>query len=86
MGIEVIDAEKMAMAIGADAGEPIPNLRQALAEAKAELGRVTTPEQIIVRLPSSMRTLRSLQENPHRAPELPMLTTELLMTIQHGHN
>ncbi len=49
MGIKKIDVEKMAAAIEADAGEALPDLRQALAEAKAGIGRVTTPEQIIVR-------------------------------------
>ena len=49
MGIKKIDVEKVATAIEADAGEALPDLRQALAEAKAGLGRVTTPEQIIVR-------------------------------------
>ncbi|MDR9834500.1 helix-turn-helix domain-containing protein [Herbaspirillum huttiense] len=49
MGIRKIDVEKVAKAIEADAGEALPDLRQALAEAKAGVGRVTTPEQIIVR-------------------------------------
>ena len=50
MGIKKIDVEKVAKAIEADAGEALPDLRQALAEAKAGLGRVTTPDQILVRL------------------------------------
>ena len=33
----------------ADAGEALPDLRQALAEANDEKGRVTTPEQMLVR-------------------------------------
>jgi len=49
MGIKKIDVEKVAAAIEADAGESLPDLRQALAEAKAGLGRVTTPDQILVR-------------------------------------
>ena len=49
MGIKKIDIEKVAAAIEADAGEAIPDLRQALAEAKAGIGRITTPEQILVR-------------------------------------
>lgn len=49
MSIRKIDVEKVATAIEADAGEALPDLRQALAEAKAGLGRVTTPEQILVR-------------------------------------
>jgi len=49
MGIKKIDIEKVATAIEADAGESLPDLRQALAEAKAGAGRVTTPDQILVR-------------------------------------
>jgi putative transcriptional regulator len=45
----VVNIEKIAKAIEADAGEPLPDLRQALEEAKARVGRVTTPEQMLVR-------------------------------------
>lgn len=44
-----IDIERVAAAIEADAGEHLPDLRQALAEAQLGLGRITTPEQILVR-------------------------------------
>ena len=44
-----IDIESVAKAIEADAGEPLPDLRQALNEAKQGVGRATTPEQILVR-------------------------------------
>ena len=44
-----LDIEKAARAIELDAGVPLPDLRQALEEAKAGIGRVTTPEQILVR-------------------------------------
>lgn len=44
-----MDVEKIAQAIEADAGEALPDLRQALAEARAGAGRVTTPEQLLVR-------------------------------------
>lgn len=44
-----MDVEKIAMAIEADAGEALPDLRQALAEAKAGEGRVTTLAQLLVR-------------------------------------
>jgi putative transcriptional regulator len=47
MDIKNIDIEKEAAAIEADFGEALPDLRQALAEAKAGLGRITTPEQIL---------------------------------------
>ena len=49
MGIKKIDVEKVARAIEADADEALPDLRQALAQAKAGLGRVTTPGQLLVR-------------------------------------
>ncbi len=41
--------QKVAAAIESDAGESLPDLRQALLEAKAGLGRATTPGQILVR-------------------------------------
>jgi putative transcriptional regulator len=44
-----LNVEKAAKAIELDAGMPLPDLRQALEEAKAGMGRVTTPEQILVR-------------------------------------
>jgi len=44
-----IDIETVTKAIEADAGEALPGLRQALKEAKAGIGRITTPEQILVR-------------------------------------
>jgi putative transcriptional regulator len=49
MGLKKIDVDKVASAIEADAGEALPDLRQALAQAKAGIGRVTTPEQMLVR-------------------------------------
>ena len=44
-----MNIEKIVKAIEADAGEPLPDLRQALEEAKAHVARVTTPEQMLVR-------------------------------------
>jgi putative transcriptional regulator len=45
-----IDVEAIAAAIEADAGEPVPGIREALGEAKrGEFARVTTPEQLIIR-------------------------------------
>lgn len=44
-----IDIEAVAKAIEADAGEALPDLRQALKEAQVGAGRVTTQEQILVR-------------------------------------
>lgn len=44
------DIEKVARAIEADMGEALPDIRTALAEVKAGApGRVTTPEQILLR-------------------------------------
>lgn len=46
------DIEQVAQAIEADMGQDLPDIRQALAEVKAgntSLGRVTTPEQILLR-------------------------------------
>jgi len=44
-----IDIEQVVVAIEADAGEQLHDLRQALAETQLGLGRVTTPKQILVR-------------------------------------
>lgn len=41
--------DEIARAIEADAGEMLPDLRQALSEARARAGRVTTPAQMLVR-------------------------------------
>ena len=57
MDIREIDVEKVATAIEADAGEALPDLRQALAEAQAGMGRVTTPDQILVRQARQMSGL-----------------------------
>ena len=44
-----MNIEKVAKAIEADAGMPLAELRAALKEAKAGIGRVTTPEHILLR-------------------------------------
>jgi putative transcriptional regulator len=44
-----MDIESVASAIEADAGEALPDLRQALKEAQAGIGRLTTPAQMLVR-------------------------------------
>jgi len=45
-----IDVEAVACAIEADMGEALPDIRQALQEAKSGVaGRVTTPAQILAR-------------------------------------
>lgn len=46
---KTIDIESVARAIEVDAGEPLADLRQALMEAQEGAGRVTTPEQMLVR-------------------------------------
>lgn len=47
--MENFDLEKVAKAIEADAGEALTDIRQALSEAQACSGRITTPAQILVR-------------------------------------
>lgn len=48
--LKKLNVEKVAVAIEADAGQPLPGLRDALAEAKAgRAGRVHTPEQVVAR-------------------------------------
>ena len=45
-----LNVKKVAAAIEADAGQALPGLREALAEAKAgRAGRVHTPEQVVAR-------------------------------------
>lgn len=44
-----MDIEKIAAAIETDAGEALPELRQALCDAAELKGRVTTAEQLLVR-------------------------------------
>jgi putative transcriptional regulator len=45
-----LDVDAEVAAIEADAGEPVPGLRESLDEAKrGEFGRVTTPEQMLLR-------------------------------------
>lgn len=44
-----MDIEKIALAIEADAGESLPDLRQSLLEMQNQItGRITTPEQLLV--------------------------------------
>ena len=48
--LKKLSVEKVAAAIEADAGQSLPELREALAEAKAGLaGRVHTPDQVLAR-------------------------------------
>ncbi|CAK0774096.1 Phage protein [Gammaproteobacteria bacterium] len=50
MNIEQIDAERVALAIEADAGMALPGLRESLEQAKrGEFASITTPEQIKAR-------------------------------------
>jgi putative transcriptional regulator len=44
-----MDIEKIAKAIEADAGMSVDGLREGLAEMKAGIGRINTPEQILLR-------------------------------------
>jgi len=52
MDIKKIDVDKVAAAIEADAGEALPDLRQALAEARAGVGR-SAKIPILARPPTS---------------------------------
>ena len=48
--LKKLNVKKVAAAIEADAGQALPGLREALAEAKAgRAGRVHTPEQVVAR-------------------------------------
>jgi uncharacterized protein (DUF4415 family) len=48
--LKKLRVEKVAAAIEADAGQALPGLREALAEAKeGRAGRVHTPEQVVAR-------------------------------------
>ncbi|MDR1461705.1 MAG: helix-turn-helix domain-containing protein [Azoarcus sp.] len=48
--LEKMDVEALASAIEADAGEAVPGIREALAQAKAgDFARVTTPGQMLLR-------------------------------------
>lgn len=50
MDIKEMNIDSVAKAIEVDSGESLPDLRQALIEAKAGIvGRITAPEQILVR-------------------------------------
>jgi putative transcriptional regulator len=46
---DLMDIEKIALAIETDAGMPLDDLRQGLAEMKNGMGRINTPEQILLR-------------------------------------
>jgi putative transcriptional regulator len=47
---EDMDIETVARAVEADAGQAVPGIREALADARAgRFARVTTPEQILLR-------------------------------------
>jgi uncharacterized protein (DUF4415 family) len=48
--LKELNVKKVAAAIEADAGQALPGLREALAEAKAgRAGRVHTPQQVVAR-------------------------------------
>jgi putative transcriptional regulator len=54
-----VDIEKIAKAIEQDAGMPLADIRQGLAQMQAGKGRLSTPEQILVR---SARTKTGLSQ------------------------
>ena len=43
-----VDIEKIALAIEADAGMALDDIRQGLVEMQVGLGRITTPEHILI--------------------------------------
>jgi len=56
------DIEAVARAIEADAGEALPDIRTALAEVKSgDVGRLTTPEQILLRQARAKAGLTQLE-------------------------
>lgn len=56
------DIEKIALAIEADFGESLPDIRTALAEVKSgAVGRVTTPDQILLRQARAKTKLTQLE-------------------------
>lgn len=56
------DLEAVARAIEADAGEALPDIRTALAEVKTgNIGRITTPEQILLRQARAKAGLTQLE-------------------------
>jgi len=60
--LKLIDVEKIAAAIEADAGQALPGLRESLAQAKrGEFGRISTPEDILARRRG--RPVGSVKEN-----------------------
>lgn len=71
MNVENIDIEAVAQAIEADAGQPLPGLRESLAQAKAgEYAAVHTPEQIEARLRARGRPVGSVQATTKQAVKL----------------
>ena len=48
LSVESVGIEKIAQAIEADAGMALDDIRQGLAEMQIGLGRITTPEQILI--------------------------------------
>lgn len=61
--IPELDVESVAKAIEADFGEPLPNIRKALTEAKEGIvGRVHTPEEILAR--KRGRPVGTVKANP----------------------
>jgi len=68
--LQGLNAEKVARAIEADAGQGIPGLRESLAEAAAgKFGAVHTPESIAARSKGG-RPKGSVKENPKVATNI----------------
>ena len=70
---EEMDIESVASAIEADAGEELPDLREALSDLKSGIyGRVHTPEEILIR--STRRRLGMTQEEFAARIDTPLAT------------
>ena len=85
--IKKLSVERLAAAIEADAGQALPGLREALAEAKAgRAGRVHTPEQVqarrrgrpagsvaaVTKEPVKLRLDPDVLAARHKKPDLPV--------------
>lgn len=99
MSNKKIDIETVASAIETDAGQSLPDLRQALCEANASLGRITTPAQMLVRqarqqsgltqaafaerISTPIATLRDWEQGRFQPPGGVMCLLRLLMKHPH---
>lgn len=82
MNLEELDIETVAKAVEADAGQPLPGLRESLAQAqRGEYAVVHTPEQIMARQRARGRPLGSVQSTTKQAVKL-RLDADVLEAIK----